>query len=57
MAIFLLPQIEYDDRDWTLFNTYRYKKYAKEDAKLITRFKTIILKSMAKRYFLYQEVI
>lgn len=55
--MFLTPQIEYNERDWTLFNVYRYKKLALNDKKLITRFDTIILRGKDKRYYLYQEVI
>ena len=57
--MYLTPQIEYQNKNWSLFNTYNYLKIAKQDAKEITRFKTIILKSNSKidKYFLYQEVI
>jgi hypothetical protein len=51
----LLPQIEYENEDWTLFNDYRYLRDAKADQKQITRFKTIILKAKNKRYYLYQH--
>lgn len=50
----LLPQIEYQDKDWTLFNDYRYKRQALADQKLITRFETIILQAKGGRWYLYQ---
>ena len=53
----LTNQIEYQDKDWTLFNIYHYLQNAKADQKCITKFPTIILKSNDKdnKYFLYQE--
>jgi hypothetical protein len=54
--IILLPQIEYEGKDWVLFNTYRFKREAYQDKELITRLETMILKSRSRRYYLYQAV-
>lgn len=48
-------QIDYGDSNWTLFNTYHYKKMAQADQKLITRFKTLLLRARNGRWYLYQE--
>lgn len=54
----LLNQIEYQGKDWRLFNIYHYLKNAQADQKRITCFSTVILKSKDKdnKYYLYQEV-
>lgn len=48
-------QIDYNDKNWTLFNDYRYKREALGDQKLITRFETLLLRAKSGRWFLYQE--
>lgn len=46
--------ITINDKGYTLFNDYRYKKQAIADAKTITKYDTLILQSKSGTWYLYQ---